>query len=755
MANKPVAGALGYNPDFDRPTVQLQSGVKRLLTEDDATGGGGTVDEVTSGDGSVVITDPTGPSVDLAVPDRLKRTANDWAPFSLKSPPELTDVLLIEDSTDSWAKKRITISDLLALAFPAPPSPFYARDKILTPGWNSVFGPQALYYAAHDKTYIVWQMVGTDGNKGVHICYYDHATALWSDRYRVGSFALTDDDHGSPALAIDSSGYLYVLFGSHNNEQRVSISTNANDITEWTQFANVSGTHTYPKAHVIGSTLYFMNRDWDGFTTTGPLQVMSGTISGGSVTLGSAKTIATFDTDSRFYQGTSIVIGTDIHFIATRANQADTERKGIYYYRYDTVTGAMKNFDASVSVASGSLPVTLTQADASFRIYDHGASDGEVPCLEFDSNGDAHVIFAVGVNGVTTSYDVMHMFLSSGVWSTPTLVTQMKDLSVFGFVNSYALVPGASGKMELWLNDNARNMIRCRMNASKIWGGQEIIISRGSYDFEAVATVRDAQPELRVIFAETIRPTTDTSAAFLRMFVYGDSGTISATVDQTVLDSQITNTRLLLGMNHRDQAVTLIDDSPACRTGAVFAGNAQIDTAQKKFGSASLLLDGTGDYVTYPSATAFSASQTNLTMEAWVRPNEAGRTQTVFSKRSAGNQEFSFIKNASDQMQLVVWDAGSVVVVNITSTATLSNGTWYHVAFCKAGTAWKLFINGNQEASATQSNTPGTNSDVFHIGHQLGNITTDWNGWLDEIRVTAAARYTASFTAPTAAFPRH
>lgn len=57
MANKPVAGALGYNSTADRPTVQLSSGVKKLLTEDDAVAGGVTA---VSGTGAISAAPTTG-----------------------------------------------------------------------------------------------------------------------------------------------------------------------------------------------------------------------------------------------------------------------------------------------------------------------------------------------------------------------------------------------------------------------------------------------------------------------------------------------------------------------------------------------------------------------------------------------------------------------------------------------------------------------------------------------------------------------
>jgi hypothetical protein len=641
-------------------------------------------------------------------------------------------------------------------------TPFYAGDASITTGWSAVFGPQLLYHAPHNKTYVVWQLAGLNGDKGVHICFYDHAAGLWSSRYRVGNFHLADDDHGSPALGIDAAGYIYVFFGSHLSPQQWSISTNAADISEWTQQSALAGDVTYPKVHIIGSTLYLLNRDTDLAGSKYPAQIRSGAISGGSVALGAKKVLIDLGADSRFYMGSSHAVGTDIHFIATNSTFLDTARRHVYYFRYNTATGAVTNFDASFSVASGAQPITLAQANANYRIFDHGSNDGDVPVLEFDSTGAAHVLFAVGVTGVTATYDVKHMYLSAGVWSTPTTVTTVVDLvggtgGGTAFVNAYGLVAGASGTMELWTNDAARNMIRFRMTAAKSWSGPETIIRRGAYDFEGVAVVRNALPELRVAFAESFRPAIDANAARLRMFVYGDGGPIVPTIDQTALDSSIASTRLLLGMNARDGATTLVDESPASRTGAIFNGNVQIDTAQKKFGGASLLFDGAGDFVTYPSLIDYSGSQTNFTIEVWLRPNESGRIQNICSKRTTLSvaTEFSFVKTLANQIQIVAWSAANAVTISIVGTTTLAVGTWYHAAFSKAGTTWRLFLNGALEGTAVESaGAVGTNAILFYIGREEGSTLRDWNGWMDEMRITAAARYTAAFTPPASAFPR-
>ena len=78
-------------------------------------------------------------------------------------------------------------------------------------------------------------------------------------------------------------------------------------------------------------------------------------------------------------------------------------------------------------------------------------------------------------------------------------------------------------------------------------------------------------------------------------------------------------TTLLLHMNGADTSTTFTDNSSYINS-MTAAGNAQLDTADKKFGSASGLFDGTGDYVyaTYV-ADEHDWFVEDFTIDCWVK----------------------------------------------------------------------------------------------------------------------------------------
>lgn len=76
-------------------------------------------------------------------------------------------------------------------------------------------------------------------------------------------------------------------------------------------------------------------------------------------------------------------------------------------------------------------------------------------------------------------------------------------------------------------------------------------------------------------------------------------------------------TKLLLHTDGTDGSTTFTDSSLSPKTISVF-GNAQVDTAQSKFGGASALFDGTGDYLTGSSAD-FAFGTNDFTIDFWMR----------------------------------------------------------------------------------------------------------------------------------------
>ena len=174
-------------------------------------------------------------------------------------------------------------------------------------------------------------------------------------------------------------------------------------------------------------------------------------------------------------------------------------------------------------------------------------------------------------------------------------------------------------------------------------------------------------------------------------------------------------------------------------------GNAQLNTTTKKYGTASLALDGTGDYATLISSVDFAYGAGDFTIEMWIYRTAGAGGHILFDQRTAAPTNYApaLVVNASHLLQ---YNDGAANV--ITGTTVVAINTWYHVAVSRSGTSTKLFLNGVQEGS-TYTDTRNYIQTPFTIGARFDG-TLAWHGYIDDFRVIkGVALYTGTFTAPT------
>jgi len=182
-----------------------------------------------------------------------------------------------------------------------------------------------------------------------------------------------------------------------------------------------------------------------------------------------------------------------------------------------------------------------------------------------------------------------------------------------------------------------------------------------------------------------------------------------------------------------------------------FAGDAQLDTAQKKFGTASLLLDGTGDYVTAPKSADFLFGTDVFTVEAWVRPAAIGSSMIVLATYGASSAGWSLDITTTGKVQFTA-DGGS----SKTSSGTVSAGAWAHIAYVRWGLGADqagIFIDGVLDTTFTDSRNY-TNNYTLTLGNETySGKRYPFNGHIDEPAILkGTAKWTSTFVPPTAAY---
>lgn len=193
-----------------------------------------------------------------------------------------------------------------------------------------------------------------------------------------------------------------------------------------------------------------------------------------------------------------------------------------------------------------------------------------------------------------------------------------------------------------------------------------------------------------------------------------------------------TNTVLLLKGDGANGSTTILDSSKV--TGSpkkvTAVGNAQISTAQSKFGGSSLAFDGSGDWLEIPSSDDFNFGTGDFTVEAWVWL--ASHSILVRSSSVTGFELYHDIFSG--------WCLSRPgAVLDYTSGIKSPFNTWSHVALCRDATSIRVFVDG------VQSPNTQTNSISYNLG--LGGLTVTspvgpLNGYIDELRITKGiARY--------------
>ena len=227
-------------------------------------------------------------------------------------------------------------------------------------------------------------------------------------------------------------------------------------------------------------------------------------------------------------------------------------------------------------------------------------------------------------------------------------------------------------------------------------------------------------------------------------------------------DSHFPKVEALLPFDGTNGATSTTDLSDRGYT-VTFGGDAEISTAQSKFGGSSLSLDGNGDYVDLPRATNQLASQ-DFTIEFWFRINSGAGSETVGlfgSYYTGGSGKGMLMQSTATYNQVFFqWHYGDSDWAYLNQTqgtrTALSNNTWYHVAVTRSGNTWRLFLNGTQEDSVTQSGAVSDSGSTTRLGNYgpSGTASHGLNGYIEDFRITrGVARYTSNFTAPTSAHP--
>ena len=230
-----------------------------------------------------------------------------------------------------------------------------------------------------------------------------------------------------------------------------------------------------------------------------------------------------------------------------------------------------------------------------------------------------------------------------------------------------------------------------------------------------------------------------TAVAAGQNIVLKDAG--GATLATAAIESIDTNTVIIDG-----KATGFIKPLSRAKKTVTAVGNAQVSTGTPiKFGTGIGLFDGTGDRFSLTSASDFGFGTGDFSVEGVIYISDDTGTEMMFDFRAGSATDNALNFYTVDRVPKINIGTTSIMAPAI----TLINTTFYHIMISRVGTTIKFFVDGVQQATASNNTNLGTTKPLI-IGSDYAGVN-GFAGRIDDFRVRKGAGQASAFTNPTSA----
>ena len=421
----------------------------------------------------------------------------------------------------------------------------YFTDDALGNPIGTLQHPSGEYYKG--VTYLAYQGPLEDP----YVCAYDHTTGKWTGPIKAGISLMGKivdgkppkkiDNHGKPALVIDSQGYIHLMFGGHGGHYSLGrnlygrpgggrqthvVSRKPEDISEWEVLDNVSPFGTYNQfVKMDNGDIYLFYRhgshrsDWvyqkstDDCRTFGPeVPILKHKAREENPNV--------YDTWYAWFtkgQGNTIIATYNYH--PCRVTGHTKARYNGYYMLMDCKDGKWWN----VAGEKLTTPVTKEDADKKTLVYDTGEEQSRRGTCLMDEEGNPHVTLKLG------SPSRVHYYRWTGdSWLGPVNVTglsQSQDgdmLCESPDVIRILLNAKDSGVGEVAWWETA--------DGGLTWKKGDSLIRRPGNGFTITAMIRNAHPDARIMANESRGVG---NSQLKKIFLLGDHGPVRRAEKET------------------------------------------------------------------------------------------------------------------------------------------------------------------------------------------------------------------------------
>lgn len=220
----------------------------------------------------------------------------------------------------------------------------------------------------------------------------------------------------------------------------------------------------------------------------------------------------------------------------------------------------------------------------------------------------------------------------------------------------------------------------------------------------------------------------------------------------------VANTRLLTCQNSQS---VVTDESTNKFT--ITTGGTPLATAKTPFTltdtstagttySGSTFFNGTTDYLSLPSSTTnLNAGSSDFTIDGWLYTTASGQQNIAYLGGNTGTYagiRFEVNGGGTRSLQILATTDGSNWGLNY-SAGSLQLNAWNHIALCRSGNSWYMFINGVQAGSTQTFGGTMYGGTYNQLGAYLP-LGGYFSGFMSNMRfIKGTALYTTTFTPPT------
>lgn len=191
---------------------------------------------------------------------------------------------------------------------------------------------------------------------------------------------------------------------------------------------------------------------------------------------------------------------------------------------------------------------------------------------------------------------------------------------------------------------------------------------------------------------------------------------------------------LMLFLNGADEAVATVDSSPQGHT-VNFTGTAELDTAEKKFGSASLLLDGDSDDINIADSRDWDVCGDNADdciIDFFVKHDDHDGTEVYVGQYEDATNYWMLYHVHGSGLRFVLVSGGSTII-DTGSGGEIADTNWHHITLIKIGDNYGIYKDGTQIVH-TQDSSVDTLAGSLFIG-QKGDDSDWFDGHIDHVRI--------------------